>query len=272
MRDLRKVQELTERVPLWVCNLLTIISSVIAILSLPVNIVAWLLTESNDTKSVPFVAAIIGLAAAVLILLTKLFKYRKLLRMRLQMTSKGMHDLTHNFRNTFFDILHQYKIKNLTIPLLSTEVIDCMKTGLDSLCNVMKAYTGEEVSACIKLIEGFDNAETIDLENTKVKVLCRSRNSDSRRITYDNSPGRKTMYLKDDTVLMRIVSPGGENQFYCGDLDKFEKACKDAHEEYYCSTKNRPDFYNGTMVLPIQILYSKLYYFKKNDAYHIIGF
>ena len=193
--------------------------------------------------------------------------------MRLKMTSSGMHDLTHSFRDAFFDILHEYKLGGMTVSLLTKDVEDCIRTGLDALCTVMNAFTGEEVSACLKLIECAEDSGEIDLENAKVTVFCRSKNSDSSRVNYDNSPDRATMFVKDDTALMRIIGPHAQqDHFYCGDLDKFEKLCEGAQEEYKCPTKNRSKYYNGTMVLPIRVLYKRLYYFKKNDAYHIIGF
>lgn len=71
---------------------------------------------------------------------------------------------------------------------------------------------------------------------------------------------------------MRIVGGHGQHDhFYQGDLDKFAKSCRDAQQEYVCPTRERSNYYNGTMVLPIRILFNKLYHFKRNEGYHVIG-
>ena len=264
---MKRLQDATGKIPLWVYNILTIVSSLIAIVTFVVGVIRWITNKSF------FITPIIILAGVIAILVLRIFKYRKLLRERMKMTSAGIHDLSHAFRDTFFDILHEYKLGQLTVPLLTKEVEDCIQTGLDSLCNIMTAFTGAEVSACIKLIECAEDSGEIDVERAKIRVFCRSRNSDRSRVSYDHSQERTDMYLKDDTVLMRIVGPQAQqDHFYYGDLDKFKRACEEAQESYNCPNKHREKYYIGTMVLPIRILFQRLYYYERNDAYHVIGF
>lgn len=266
---------MTDKIPLWVYNLLTLISAVIAIAS-PViagiaQIVRW---TRGEESSITWPLICGSLAAVVLLLLFRFLKYRTLATRRIKSVSSGMHQLTHQFRDTFFEILHEYKKGSLNVDSLTTKVNSCLREGLDALCDIVADFTGEEVSACIKLIE-CNNAEDIDINSATVCVFCRSSKSDPRRKAYDNSPDRAVMYLKNDTALMRIVGNvhGQQDHFYQGDLDKFAKSCEDIfQEEYACPTKQRHIYYNGTMVVPIRVLFNKLYYFKKSNAYHIIGF
>lgn len=271
---IRRIHNLTGKIPLWVYNFLTIISAIIAIVS-PffagiIHVVKWIRGEESSITW-PLICG--SLVAVIVILLLRFNKQRTLATRRIKSVSAGMHQLTHNFRDTFFEILHEYKKDSLTVDSLTMKVDSCLRSGLDALCDIVTDFTGEEVSACIKLIECND-AEELDINSATVCVFCRSSNSDPRRKTYDNSPDRAVMYLKNDTALMRIVGnvQGQQDHFYQGDLDKFAKSCEDTQEEYACPTKHRSRYYNGTMILPIRVLFSKLYHFKRNNAYHIIGF
>lgn len=250
------------------------ISSIVAILTPIVGVIRWLVLKEKPSANYYLVISIIILAATVIVLVIRVAKYRKLSKARIAQLSEGVHNLTHNSRDTYFDILHAYKLGTLNVEFLTKSVETCAKDALDALCKVMGAFTGQDVSACIKLIESSQAGEEIDLQNAKIRVFCRSRNSDSRRINYDNSKERETVYIKDDTALMRIVGSqaGQKAYFYCGDLDKFERSCKEAHEEYLCPNRHRADYYSGTIILPIRVLFKKLYYYNRDEAYHIIGF
>lgn len=264
-----------DKIPSWTYNLLTLISFIIAIAP-PISDAITQVIKFAQGENSSIVWPLIGdtsWIAAIIILLLKFVKDRMSVARRIKTVSGGMHQFTHRFRDTFFEILSEYEKDSLTVDSLTTKVKSCLRDGLDDLCDIVTDFTGEEVSACIKLIE-CKNAEELDINSATVRVLCRSSKSDSRRSRYDNSKERAVMYLKDDTALMRIVENvhGQQDYFYQGDLDKFAKSCKDVQEEYVCPTKQRNNYYNGTMVLPIRTLFEKLYHFKRNDGYHIIGF
>lgn len=271
----RKIHDTIDKIPSWAYNLLTLISFIIAIAP-PISTAITQAIKLAQGKGSSIVWPLIGnvsWTAAIIILLLILIKDRTSAARRVKTVSGGMHQFTHRCRDTFFEILNEHEKNTLTADSLTTKVKSCLRDGLDALCDIVADFTGEEVSACIKLIE-CKNFENLDIDSATVRVLCRSSKSDSRRNGYDNGKERAVMYLKNDTALMRIVENvyGQQDYFYQGDLDKFAKSCKDVQEEYVCPTKKRSDFYNGTMVLPIRALFEKLYHFKRNDGYHIIGF
>ena len=271
---MKPLQKLTDNIPLWVYNILTLLSSLIALLSFLFNIILAISGKIHDqSRTISIVLGIIFICCFI-ILCVRVNKYRKLSKNRLVSTSRGFHSFTHSFRNSFFDILHLYKIGQLTNESLTLHVERCIKNGLDSLCNIMEDFTGQKVSACIKLIECTDDSGEISLDTATTRIFCRSTNSSSERISYDNGPERAHMYIKDDTALMRIVGNYGEahDHFYCGDLDKESKISEEINQAYHCPTPNRSKYYNGTMILPIRIPFDKLYYFKQDKAYHILGF
>ena len=258
-------------------NLLTLISSVIAIVSpFITGIIYFIRLLQGKEDHITWLWICVGLTAVVIILALRCLKYRTLSRKRMKSISGGMHTLTHKCRDTFFEIQHEFQKKTLGIDFLTEKVEICLQSGLDALCTVLEDFTGQTVSACIKLIEYSDSDvfQGIDEDNARIRVFCRSTNSDPERKNYDHNPERKEMYLKDDTALLYIVGKRYNhlNHFYQGDLDRFIKSCEESQVDYKCPTQHREHFYNGTMILPIRVLSEKLYYFKNRDTYHVIGF
>lgn len=104
------LQRLTDKIPLWVYNVLAIVSATIAIVTFIAGLITWLTNRTNAPSSNYWILSIVVLVGTTGVLTIRIFKYRKLLRERIKMTSSGLHDLTHSFRDAFFDILHEYKL------------------------------------------------------------------------------------------------------------------------------------------------------------------
>lgn len=255
-------------IPLWVINLITIISGVITIAT---PVFTFILSRKKEYSPSRYVVAsfvVLGLFSVIMFL--RLRKYRSLAKRRMEITSDNYHRLLLRARNTFFDVMHSQKTNSLTIGGLSEKYKHELSNILDNLCKVMNSFTNKEISACIKLISFVDAEETINVDNAKLVTFCRSNNSDTERDQYEQG---KEILLKDNTDFYEIVSQDNDKEyFYQRDLEKYDEQLKKVGKHYENSNKTWQKYYAGTIVVPIRIEFSRLYYLKKNDAYHILGF
>ena len=185
-------------------------------------------------------------------------------------TSKYYRLFTKVTRDTYFDIMHDYKLKKLDPTILSNKCISKLQSILDYLCYIMNSFTEKEVSACIKLI-AYPNAdeEVIDINNAELITFCRSTNSQDRGIKDKDTVIR----LKDNTDFLEILDESNEKDyFYQGNLLEYAKSVHQLGRSYHNSNENWQEHYIGTTIVPIRIEFKLLYHQKKDDAYHIIGF
>lgn len=271
---MKPLHSFADNIPMWVYNLLSLISALVALLSAGGSIL-FAFIKGIDQVNTVLVLIVVALVAVLLVLLLRLLKYRKLSRSRIKTTSVGLRTLASQSRDTFFDTQHSLKTGNLTVEYLTEKMKESLEKGLDSLCQIMTDFTGEEVSACVKIMENSEKEDgSIDIDSAKIRVFCRSSNSNPERLNYDHSSDRTDMYLKNDTALMLIVGEDKDqlDHFYQQDLDKFANDCQSAKRAYRCYTPDRSKYYNGVIILPIRIEFKRLYYYERDDAYHVIGF
>ena len=172
-------------------------------------------------------------------------------------------------RNCFFDIMHEHKKNTLNGKILYEKCFGYCQKALDSLCDMMKTVTCEDISACIKLIApgqlNDDDKEpynTIDIDSAELLTFCRSSNSDSnRKIGTMNK-------LEDDSELNNIIKNNAD-YFYEQDLMEYERALPN---KVYKDSHDWTKYYMGTIVVPIKISYKLLYHVNIDNGKHVLGF
>lgn len=256
-------------IPLWLINGLTVVSGIITILSPIAAIVGAAIGLFAYNAIV--IATIVALLAFIVHLLFRIKKYRKLALDRMRVASENYHKFTHELRNVYFEIMHSHKKNTLSEETLSQTCQKTLSTMLDRLCEIMKSFTGREVSACIKLISYSEDDEVINIDNARLITFCRSTNSDTGRGTYE---GSKIILLKENSDFYEIVSPEyPKNYFYHGNLGEYSKQSLETFGKPYENTDTAwTQFYKGTAVVPIQIEFKRLYHQKRDSSWHIIGF
>lgn len=273
MSNLRRI---FENIPYWLINLLTILSGIITIFT-PIAGFITLLRREQSEQPVDInwllLACTVAFLLLIILLVLRLWKYRKLSKSRLRTVSFALHSLSHKFRDVFFDILHDYKLGQLNETSLTNYVDRFIKESLNELCRIMEDYTGCEIFSCIKLIECDDSSQkAVDVDEAKIVVFCRSDNSDKERINYDKQPHQT--YLKNDTALMQVAGPDAKPHFSCADLRKYREKHSGEKEYYKNPNQNWEKYYVGTFVVPIRIELRRLFYKSKKEKvpYHVIGF
>lgn len=269
-----KLKRIFENIPYWLINLLTILSGIITIFTPIVGLITILNREQSeqpvDINWLLFACAVFFFLLVILLGL-RLWKYRKLSKARLRTVSIALHSLNHKFRDTFFDILHDFKLGQLNKISLTNYLDRFVKDSLNDLCKIMEDYTGCEVFSCIKLIECDDGpGKAVKIDEAKITVFCRSDNSDKERINYDRQPHQ--VFLKDDTTLTQVVGANAKPHFSCTDLRKYREQHSSEKEYYKNPNQNWEKYYIGTFVVPIRIELSRLFYMKEDMPYHVIGF
>lgn len=254
--------------PLWLINLLTIISIVLAIPSAILTIISLFVRKL--TPVIASIVIIVSICATMILMVIRIRKYRNLAFDRMKEASSNYHMFLHEARDLFFDVLHSYKKGTLTESELSSTYKVNLRITLDRLCCIVKSFTGREVSSCIKLISNSDNDETIDIQNAKLVTFSRSTNSDTNRAAYESN---KEILLSENTDFSAIIDKNyDKNYFYQGDLEKFATQQRKLGRFYKNSNMNWSNFYKGTIVVPIQIEFKRLYHQRHNESYKVIGF
>lgn len=141
---IRKIRNVTDRIPMWAYSLLTLISSLAAIIPpilAAISQVVKLIQGENAGIQWPLIG--VSWLGVIILLLLKFIKDRMLTAKRIESVSGGMHQLTHHFRNTFFEIRHAYMRDTLTVDSLKTKVNSCLRDGLDALCDIMGLHWRE---------------------------------------------------------------------------------------------------------------------------------
>lgn len=142
------------------------------------------------------------------------------------------------------------------------------------MCQILQKSTGEKVCACIKLIENTGVATGIDKEKATVITFCRSKNTDKTRKANDGVH-KKSIKIKENTDFYDILDEESENTnsyFYQGNLPQYDKDLRKAGKKYRNTTEDYEKYYKGTIVVPIRVNKSHLYYVSENSGYDIVGF
>ena len=263
------VKDRLEKIPLWLINIVSVISGVATIITSIFATIEFF--KGSSSASNVIVLAFWCSVFLNVILFSRNRKYMNLEHLRMKQVTSNMHILLHNVRDLYFDIMHSHKKNTLSELWLAKTYKTELSKILDNLCSVMSAYTSRDVSACIKLITYNDSNDTMDPENATLVTFCRSTNSDHNRSSYESS--NKPILLRENTDFYEVVSKNFEkNYFYQGDLVTYDKQLRESKEHYKNSNPYWMQYYRGTIVVPIRIQHDKLYHIKQNDAYHIIGF
>lgn len=214
--------------------------------------------------------------ALSLVLVMLFIRNRKLITVRMaerKLVSKKYYDLLHDYRNTINEMECFYKRKTLTVESLTLMVDSFLKDGLGCLSDTLTYMTGYEVCSCVKSIigEGFDN---IEYRNARVKTFVRSQNSKPERKSYDvNRP--EGVRISENTDFMDIVSKdriGNDSAFYQPDLKEYDAQLRKINKSYQNTTLRWDEYYIGTIVVPIRIANSRLFYTNAEKSYNTLGF
>lgn len=257
-----------DKVPLSLVNIVSVISGLCTVLTTIFAI--YQLCSDVSLFNINTLALVASLLFNV-ILFFRVRRYTQLESLRMKTITRNMHKLLHNARDVYFDIMHSHKTGTLTEKGLTKNYQLHLIALLDNLCSVMKAYTSQEIAACIKLITYGDSDGKIDLNNATLVTFCRSSDSVHSRASYESTS--RPILLRDNTDFFEVVSPDYEkNYFYQDDLLAYDKYLRKNGEHYKNSNPHWDSYYRSTIVVPIRIQFDKLYHIKPNDAYHIIGF
>ena len=269
------MEKLANKIPIWAVNLITVVSGIITIITAFVGLGNLININDKQPYHWVYIIVIFALLFVVFIFFLHIRKYRQASSARLKVTSFNYHKLTHNCRDIYFDTMHNHKTKKENITTLTEGIKQNCSVILDNLCELMNDYTGQEVNACIKLVSYINDDEDVVSENMQditLSTLCRSHNSSTERGNYEE---KRPIKLVDNTDFLDIidnVNGSTKNYFYKGNLKEYDQQLKNAGKSYCNTHLNWERFYIGTIVVPIQIQFRRLYYTQKNNACHVIGF
>lgn len=276
------MQEKLKIIPYWLYDLLSVVASVVTIVSGVFAIInAKPVVEKLDTENYYvsynkcLLLLVIVFAFCSIVFFLKFKKYGTIMRNMKKTLAYDYYLFLHDFRNSYFEILNLYKSRDnkndyAGRTALTNETKNFLVNALDYLCKILEICTGQEICACIKLIENHGKSTNINLEEAKVSTFCRSKNSDSRRVTDKNSK-----LIKDNTDFFEILSNENGNSdsfFYQTDLKQYEKALEKVNKVYRNTTKNYEKYYRGTIVAPIRVRKDHLHFLEEETGYDVIGF
>lgn len=263
------MKEKFEKIPLAFINGVSIISGICTIISTVFTTISFFYNGFSVNKFLLFV--IVTSISFNVLLFTRIRKYALLETLRLKVVPQNMHNLLHEVRDVYFEVMSSYKKNVLSQATLTNWYKSELTRILNNLSSTMTTYTSQDICACIKLIPQFNIGEEINLDNATLITFCRSDNSDHRRSSYESS--NKPILIKDNSDFFEVVSPLFEKTyFYQGNLKTYAEGKRRNGEQYKNSNPNWDKFYNATVVVPIRIERNKLYHIATNDAYHILGF
>ena len=268
-----KIKKYLEGVPIYVINGITILSFASVPISFIIQaILIWL--EKIDGFQFNIIWTVVFISI-VCVSLLKIRKYHSLLFNRMDVVSSGFSSFLKSSQDVYFEIMKAHKDNTLTLELLRKTYKSELENILDNLSNIMKSYTGRDVSACIKIInynKSKNPNNIIDLNNATVSTLCRSKNSQGRgQYEVANRP----IYIKDNTDFREIVDETintGKPYFYVKNLKEYDDLLKKSNRKYQNTNDDYANFYLGTIVMPIRIETEKVYNISKSATYDIIGF
>lgn len=271
-----------EKIPKWLQEVLSFISSLLSIMGVVyagaaifIKIILTFLPKPLPID-LPWIMCLI-LLIIIMFMRSKIKQYKNSLWLRMESDCDGYYSLLHDFRNFYFDILAYHKNKKLNKDFLTSLTRNFLTKVLDKLCSIYTAYTGATINACIKLIGKENesvNFDKIDKDNATVYTFVRSSNITKRR---EDSVDNKPVLISQNTDFSFIITPPSFYQkqyFYEQNLHTFNSELKKYQNEYQNTTTNYWDFYRAAIVVPIRIAHSHLHFTSSQNTvdYHIIGF
>lgn len=282
----KKLQEIKDEKPYWLYDGLSLLSAIVTIITAIIAIIKATIDTyklEDGTYIVSYNKMLVCISIVICFLLIvcvcKVMKYGRILRALRAEFSENYYGFLHDFRNSYFDVLMEYKLGNYNnisdgIRKLTDDTKEFLQTALDYLCQILQKSTGEKVCACIKLIENSGIATGIDKEKATVTTFCRSKNTDKNRKANDGVD-TGSIRIKDNTDFYDILdeeSKDTNSYFYQGNLLQYDKDLKKAGKKYKNTTEDFQKYYKGAIVVPIRVNKSHLFYVNNNNGYDIVGF
>lgn len=267
--NMKQLRLFFENIPLWVINLISIISGIIAIVT-EIKGVFVFFSQNGDTpwdNSQLLILIIVLPVLFILVMSLQILENRKRSRVRVQCIAQSFHILAHRFRDEIFQMLRDYENNELTQTLLIKHLMVFFEKSLNALCSIMSDFTGENVGACIQMIRYPHDGQ---IDHAEVSVFCRSDNSDERRKNQDQS--QESRILKKDPILSQMVGPDAIPYFSCPDLREYRKS--HANDKAFVENFRNSliSSYRGVFIVPIRIANSDRPNRKDETPFHVVGF
>ena len=282
MRKRRMIfKEYWDKIPKWLqecIDFLSSLASVIGVVYVAAKAILKILTSIFQRLNLSLPWIMCGILLVIVMLMRfKLKQYKTNSWVRLDSISKGYYKFLHDYRNFYFEILLNYKMKNLNQKYLTELTCNFLRNMLDEMCAIYAAYSGSKMNACIKLIgkENEDvNFDKIDKDNATVYTFLRSSNLTKKR---EDASNNKAVLIKENTDFSFIIDPPlfyNKQYFYEQDIQLFDEYLHKQGEKYHNTTPNYDEYYKAALLVPIRIAYRRLYFTQQNDKwdYHIVGF
>ncbi len=278
------MKESIQKIPYWVINFISLVSGIITILSGISGVFSFIYVSimSDDMDKIEYNRGILFFALTCLALCVVIFllmlKFRNLLMLTRKSMTKNYYNFLRNFRNYYFKLIAEYKQEGATESMRIRNVDNITKTflttALDYICEIIGNSAGEEVCACIKVIENDYTEECIiDINEAKVRTFCRSSNTSTERIANDTIQGRlSSVKIVENTDFYEILSGASSSGVYQADLKEYDNYLRTIGKTYKNTTRKYWEYYKGTIVVPIRVANEHLYFNNLNSDYNVIGF
>lgn len=255
--------EFLEKIEYKYIDRLNFLSLIIGILASTVGVIGFILEYvlGVDSSSI-FIFTDINflivtpMAFLIFMLLIRIIKYMKSIN-EFKKVIKDIEYVVQLYMNNNFMLVRAHNLGDLTLSYLVDNVRGVSEDILNVLCRIFKRVTGEEISACIKLL-------TDDSKSTK--TFYRSSNAKAKREKRDLN---KEVRFTKNTDFYKIIKEN-EEYFYVGDLEKYSK---EKGNDYKNSNRDYLNYYKGTIVVPIKIENNYIHFSKdKKGGVHLLGF
>lgn len=247
-------------------NGLNVLGSLITIGMFLIGLVSFVIKLFSGENILPFfnrfVLLNICLLGLILVLFSKVLKYRKIQQENRDAVTRNFYDLLHDFRNLHGEIKVMIEKGTLTESIVYEKIHTYALNAVDRLSNIFKSYSQEEVAACIKLI---------DPDGSHVSTFARSNNSDRDRLSNDKKPA----LIAQNTDFKYIIDGSmnaGDSIFYQPDLVKYDRELKKINKKYENTRDDWAKYYKATIVAPIRIANMRSTATEEEDCFDILGF
>lgn len=232
---------------------------------------------SFSVADIPITTLFILLAIFCVICFRWIVKYKRMIIGVVSATTKCMKQIQTAEKNAYYALLKYHKSETKDkVEDLTKELKTFLQEVLDSVCDVLEAYSGKNVSGCVKLIEKpSDGSTKLTYDNAVVSTICRSKESDpARGEAVHDVPAR----IKENTDFADILFRRDyhKSYFYVRDLEQYDEQLKSVNNGigYQNTRLNWRQYYRGTIVMPVRIESSRLFFMADRTANneHILAF
>lgn len=260
------MQSVYNRIPLGFTNLISLVASM-------GTIVVWIMAivQRILRKDVSFVIVLLAIMLAMVVLVAKLVKYRKIAYSRLALFSTKTEQFNRDFKELYIGMVESYKQgRKESLTMLIDEY---MLKRLNELAALFEEITEKRVHACIKILTGTEN-KIFDYADIEVTTFARSSNSGSTRSDRDAKTDIKHL-IKQNTDFDQIVGDNRSNlqsYMWIPDIPKLAKELSESGSEYKNTNTDWMKHYRSTIIVPIRMELKKVCAQNEGHTYHIIGF